>query len=97
MVVHEREKEAAVIAHQKMYINDNEIERVENYTYLGTWFHEETNQSMKMKTRIGKAKAALMKMRNLVSRRELNLDLKMRLVRYYVMSELLYMIWEVGP
>ena len=44
MIVHKR-KDAQSIKNDCIQVDDREIERVNKFLYLGTWFHEETINS----------------------------------------------------
>ena len=71
-------------------VDDGEIKIVDKFLDLGTLFHEETDQSIEIKTRIGKAKTVFTIMRNIITRKELDLSLQVRLIWCYAMSVLLY-------
>lgn len=71
MVIHKKEIDASTTGH--IYIGSEEVERVDKFLYLGTWFRETGDQNIEIKTRIEKAKATFNAMTNL--------SLHMRLVR----------------
>uniref|UniRef100_A0A8D8VL77 Craniofacial development protein 2 n=2 Tax=Cacopsylla melanoneura TaxID=428564 RepID=A0A8D8VL77_9HEMI len=71
-------------------INDQHVERVPAYTYLGTMLNEQWDQSQEIKIRIVKARAAFNQMSKLFKTHNLNIDFKIRLLRCYIFSILLY-------
>lgn len=73
-----------------IYIHDQPIERVKKYNYLGTLFNETVDNSQEIKTRIEKARGTFMKMKKVFCSRDLSLELKIRLMRCYVLSVLYY-------
>jgi hypothetical protein len=72
-------------------INSEPIERVTHYKYLGTWVNEKWDQSQEIKTRIEIARSAFLKMRRLLSNRDLNLGL--RRATCYVLCALNSFLW----
>lgn len=89
LVVHRRHDDSVII-NQRLLLNGQTIERVSKFQYLGTWFHDETDQAIEVRSRIEKARQVFLSMRNLMTRKDLKLQLRMRLVRCYVWSVLLY-------
>lgn len=71
-----------------IYHNGSPIERVTQYTYLGTMINENWNNSQEIRCRIEKARAAFIKMNTLFKSHNLSMDIKLRLC--YVFSILLY-------
>lgn len=71
-------------------INEKAVEQVSTYTYLGTILNEQWDHSQEIKTRIEKARAAFIQMSKLFKTHNLNLKLKLRLLRCYIFSILLY-------
>lgn len=74
----------------QLVIDNQQIEKVTNYTYLGTNINERWDHSVEIKCRIEKARATFVKMGNLFKSRDLNLNTKLRLLKCYVWSVLLY-------
>lgn len=73
-----------------LYINNNRIERVKQYSYLGTIINEQWNNVQEIKCRIGKAKTTFNKMSAIFKSHNLSLETKIRHLRCYVFSVLLY-------
>uniref|UniRef100_A0A8D8SN59 Craniofacial development protein 2 n=1 Tax=Cacopsylla melanoneura TaxID=428564 RepID=A0A8D8SN59_9HEMI len=76
---------------------NTELERTKSVTYLGTYIHEDWDPGREIKIRIEKARSTFFKMRKVFCCRSLKLDLRMRLVRCYIFSILLYGVesWTV--
>ena len=66
------------------------IERVTKYNYLGTMINENNDCAEEIKIRIEKARAVFTKMKRVFCGRDLSLELKVRLMRCYVLSVLFY-------
>uniref|UniRef100_A0A8D8Y176 Craniofacial development protein 2 n=3 Tax=Cacopsylla melanoneura TaxID=428564 RepID=A0A8D8Y176_9HEMI len=73
-----------------LFINNTRIERVTKYTYLGTSINESWDNSQEIKSRIGKARSIFNSMSAAFKSHNLTLDTKVRLLRCYVFSVLLY-------
>lgn len=71
-------------------IEGKRLEQVEKYKYLGCIINEKWDHSTEIKSRIEQARAAFLKMRKLICCPDLNLQLRMRIVRCYVLPVLLY-------
>ena len=71
-------------------VHDQRIERVRKYNYLGTVINENNDSSEEIKIRVEKARATFTKMKKVFCGRDLSLQLKIRLVRCYVLSVLFY-------
>lgn len=74
----------------RLFINQAAIERVEHYNYLGTIIDEEWSNAPEIKSRIGKARSTFNRMSALFKSHNLTLETKVRLLRCYVFSVLLY-------
>ncbi|KAL1458712.1 hypothetical protein WDU94_008838 [Cyamophila willieti] len=81
-----------------LYVNQSRIERVSQYTYLGTIINENWDNSQEIKCRIEKARAVFNRMRSAFTNHHLTLHTKVRLLRCYVFSVLLYGVetWTVN-
>ena len=66
------------------------IENVSAYKYLGTWIEQSGDQTREIKTRIEIARSTFVKMKKLFTSRDINIGLRMRMLRCYVFSTLLY-------
>lgn len=73
-----------------LYSNNTAIERVQRVTYLGCNMNENWDHSAEIKIRIALARDAFRKMRYLLCSHSLSLKLKIRIVRCYPFSILLY-------
>lgn len=71
-------------------INQTRIERVSQYTYLGTIINENWDNTQEIKSRIGKARSTFNQMSAVFKSHDLTLETKIRLLRCYVYSVLLY-------
>lgn len=77
-------------ANVEITINGNTLERVRKVTYLGCVLNDSWDHSVEIKIRIEKARATFNKMRNVVCNLKLNLKTRLRVLRCYVFSTLLY-------
>jgi len=68
---------------------DKDLEQVHEYQYLGNTITEDGRVDLEIKRRIGKAKAKLWDCKEFL-RRDINLGLKIRLLRCYVFSVVAY-------
>ncbi|KAL1447598.1 hypothetical protein WDU94_009869 [Cyamophila willieti] len=71
-------------------IEGNTIERVKQYTYLGTNVNEDWDHSREIKIRIEKARSVYNRMKKVFRSHDLTMDTKVRLLRCYVFSVLFY-------
>lgn len=78
------------ITEDNLYINQSRIQRVKQYTYLGTTINENWDNSQEIRCRIEKARSVFIKMSPLFKSHNLSLHMKLRLLRCYVFSVLLY-------
>lgn len=67
-----------------------ELERIKAITYLGCYVNENWEAEKEIRIRIEKARSTFQKMKRVLCSRSLNLNLRMRLVRCYIFSILLY-------
>ena len=74
----------------RVNVQGRTINQVENFKYLGSIISENTNCEKEIKTRIGVAKTAFGKMKKMLTNITMNMDLRLRLLRCYVWSTLLY-------
>lgn len=75
---------------QQLMLNNQIINHVDSYAYLGTTVNAKWDQSTEIRSRIEKARASFNSMRSMFTSRDLSLSLKIRLVKCYVFSVLLY-------
>ena len=75
---------------RRIYVKNQPIERVREYKYLGTTINESNDSSQEIRIRIEQARSTFTRMRRLFCCRDLNLELKIRLTRCYVLSVLYY-------
>lgn len=71
-------------------IAEERIERVNKIKYLGCWINDQWNPDQEIKTRIECARSGFVKMQKFLCNRQLNLNLRIRMVKCYVWSILLY-------
>jgi len=71
-------------------ISNTQIERVRSYKYLGAWITDTNDQTKEIKTRIEIARQAFIKMKKFLCCRDIALKLRIRMLRCYVFSVLLY-------
>ncbi|KAL1447433.1 hypothetical protein WDU94_013960 [Cyamophila willieti] len=71
-------------------INNLAIEQVHNFKYLGTNITENTSSETEIKSRIEQARRAFTNMKNFFVRNDLSLGLRIRMIRCYIFSILLY-------
>ena len=74
----------------RVNVRGRNIKQVENFKYLGSIISENTNCEKEIKTKIGVAKTAFGKMKKMLTNIPMNMDLRLRLLRCYVWSTLLY-------
>ena len=70
-------------------VNNTRLEQVKQYTYLGSLITDDGRCIQEVKKRIGQAKSAFWKTRELL-RGNVNIKLKLRLLKCYVFSVLAY-------
>lgn len=75
---------------REIYVHGEAIERVRKYNYLGTSINENNESSEEIKIRIEKARAIFTRMKRVFTARDLSLEIKVRLVRCYILSVLFY-------
>lgn len=73
-----------------LMINQKPIEQVKKYTYLGTTVNDQWDHSQEIKIRIEKARAVFNKMSAIFKSHDLTITSKIRFLRCYVFSVLLY-------
>lgn len=74
----------------ELLINNDVVERVEKFSYLGTTLCETWDHSVEIKCRIEKARSTFITMKNLLTSGDLSLELKNRIVKCYIYPVLLY-------
>lgn len=78
------------VPNEGLYVEGEGLERVERYDYLGTSVNCSVDYCSEIKIRIEKARASFMKIKKLLCSRDLNLDLRTRMLKCYVFPVLLY-------
>ena len=71
-------------------INNDTVETVQTYKYLGAWLDRSGDVTREIRARIEIARAAFLKLRKFFTSRNICKELKMRMLRCYVFSTLLY-------
>ena len=74
----------------QMQIGSDSIEQVEKYVYLGHTISENGKCVEEIRKRMGIAKSNYLAMHDILSSRRLNIKLRVRMLRCYVISALLY-------
>lgn len=74
----------------QILLDKRTIEQVHQYKYLGCWVNDKWDISQEIKVRIETARSAFCKMRPVLSNRNINLKLRVRIAQCYVFSVLLY-------
>lgn len=70
----------------ELIVNNDTIERVNKYKYLGTWVNNNNDVTDEIRCRIETARSAFVKMKSFFCNKDLNLQLRIRLMRCYVFS-----------
>lgn len=71
-------------------INGTQLEKVNEYKYLGTLINETGDQNHEIKRRIEIARSTFIKMKKLFCNRDISIHLRTRMLKCYVFSTLLY-------
>lgn len=74
----------------KIMHNNQSIDRVDRFNYLGTWLCENWSSDMEIRCRIEKARSAFMKFNKVFTSTDFDLNLRIRFIKSYVWSVLLY-------
>jgi len=80
-------------------VSDENIEQVSSIKYLGTILNDNGNINQEIRSKIEQARRSFLDMKNVFTRKELNLDLRVRMLRCYIFSMLLYGCesWTLSP
>ena len=80
-------------------VKNETIEQVPTFQYLGTTLTETCSTKKEIYGRIEQARRAFWNMKNFFTRSELSLELRMRMIRCYIFSTLLYGCesWMLDP
>lgn len=71
-------------------IMGRDIQRVHHFKYLGAWLNEMASPDEEIRARIEIARSAFTRMRSVLCCRSLNLTIRLKVLRCYVWSSLLY-------
>ena len=71
-------------------VNGKELEQVKQFKYLGALITEDSKSNREIKTRIGAATSALVKLDKVIKDKKLSTKIKMRIMRSIVTSTVLY-------
>ena len=66
------------------------LERVQKFKYLGSWINNNGDDEMEIRARIEMARQSFIKLRTLLCSRDLDCGLRLRMMKCYVWSNLLY-------
>ncbi|CAG9829877.1 unnamed protein product [Diabrotica balteata] len=78
------------ITEGQLYVNQSPGERMTHYNYLGSIINEEWTKSQEIRARIAKARSTFNRMGAFFNSHNLFIDTKVRMLRCYVFSVLLY-------
>ena len=76
--------------HAQLLVDGVALERVSCYKYLGGWLNGDWEDEKEIRVRIEVARQYFFRFKNILTNRDINLRLRMRYVRCYVWSVLLY-------
>ena len=85
-----KDKNSTRYNHMQLKLNNNKLERVFYYKYLGTWISSDGDMSKEIKSRIEIARLSFCNMRKTFSNRDLTLELRTRMLKCYIFSTLYY-------
>ena len=68
----------------KLKLNNEDIERVQRFKYLGTWLCEDWSSDVEVKCRIEKARSSFVRFRNILTNTEFDLNLKIRFTKWII-------------
>jgi hypothetical protein len=75
---------------QQLILDNERIEHVDSYIYLGTTVNSNWDQAKEIRIRVEKARASFTSMKQIFTSKSLTLPLKIRLLKCYVFPVLLY-------
>ena len=71
-------------------VNGQMLEQVHRFEYLGQWISDDGKCEVDVKCRIEVARNSFVKLRDVLASRQINIDLRKRILRCYVLSTLQY-------
>ena len=74
----------------KIYINNEELEQIEQFNYLGSLITSDCRCDSEIKRRIAMAKKSFVDKKNILTDKKLHMNLKLKFLKCYVLSTLLY-------
>ena len=79
-------------------LNNEEIEQVDHFVYLGSLINWDGRQDKEIRRRIAIAYTNMRKLKNLLTTRQISMTLRKRFVKCYIWSTLLYgcETWNIG-
>jgi len=78
------------ITDMEFKISNENIDRVENFRYLGCQINDKIDHTIEIRCRIEQARSAFIRMKKVLCSRNIHLNLRVRLARCFVFSVLLY-------
>ena len=80
-------------------VDGSQVEQVESYRYLGALVNQFCDPKKELRSRIGLARQAFLKMRKFFIRSDISLSLRVRMLRCYIFSVFLYGCesWTLDP
>lgn len=73
-----------------LQVGNNTVERVTSYKYLGCHVNAQWDMSLEIRCRVEQARCSFQRIQKVLTSRDLTMDLRIRLLRCYVFSILLY-------
>ncbi|XP_077288111.1 uncharacterized protein LOC143912688 [Arctopsyche grandis] len=83
-------KSAHNMVSSHLQINNSVVERVDGFRYLGFYLGETCESGKEIRVRVEQARATFLKLKKVLTTRDLSITLRLRLLRCYVFSILLY-------
>ena len=74
----------------RVMIENEQVEQVQNFQYLGTWFSSDGRLGGEIRARIAKAKQTFQKMERVLKSTSIKIRIRLRILKSYVWSVLLY-------
>ena len=78
------------IPNTRISINGEDIEQVTQFKYLGCMINQKWDPDQEIRCRIEQARTTFLRLRTFISNKNLNLNLRYRMIKCYVWSVLLY-------
>ena len=73
----------------KIFLNGRQLKQVEHFKYLGCIIEDDCRDLKELNSRIGQAKSAFMKLKNILTYKKLSFKCRHRVLKCYASSEML--------